>query len=366
MNINDIIVYVMTAFSVLGALDKIFGNRFGLGKKFEEGISMIAGLSMAMVGIIAISPVLGDVLEPVVVPVFRALGADPAMFAGCFFGNDGGAVPLAEAMTADVAVADYSGLIVGSMMGVAIVYTIPVSMEMSLPEDKEHVAKGLLAGLITIPVGCFTGGIVAGYPVMMVLRNITPIIILALLIVLGLWKIPGKLIVGFTWFGKLMMGIIMVGLGAGIVEALTGIVVIPGMTPVIDGFIVTAEIAMVLSGAYPLVYVVTKLLDKPISAFGKKIGVNETSVAGLLASLVNNIPVFGMIKDMDARGKVVNIAFTVSAGFALGDHLGFTAGYKPEMILPVVTGKLAGGVTAFVLALWMTRDAGTSKIKRNR
>ncbi len=355
MSLNDAIVYIMAAFAALGAFDKMIGNRFGLGEKFEEGLSVIAGLSLAMVGIITISPVLGDVLEPVVVPVFQFLGADPAMFAGCFFGNDGGAVPLAAALTTDVNVADFSGLIVGSMMGVAIVYTIPVSMEMTEAEDKEYVARGLLAGLITVPIGCFAGGMAAGYPVGMVLRNITPILLLALLIVLGLWKIPGPVITGFTWFGKFMMGIIILGLGAGIVEALTGFVVIPGMNPVIDGFVVTAEIAMVLSGAYPLMYIVTKIFQKPLAMFGKRIAVNETSVAGLLASMVNNIPMFGMVKDMDARGKVVNIAFTVSAGFSLGDHLGFTAGCKPELIAPVVIGKLAGGVTAVAVALWITR-----------
>lgn len=75
----------------------------------------------------------------------------------------------------------------------------------------------------------------------------------------------------------------------------------------------------------------------------------------MLASLANSIPMFGMMKDMDARGKIVNVAFAVSAAFVFGDHLGFTAGYAPKMLVPVIVGKLTGGVTAVCAALLLTR-----------
>ena len=98
MGINEVIVYLMLAFAVLGALDKIIGNRFGLGEKFEEGIMAIGALSLSMVGMIVLAPVLANVLSPVVVPVFEWIGADPGMFAGCILANDMGGAPLAAAM----------------------------------------------------------------------------------------------------------------------------------------------------------------------------------------------------------------------------------------------------------------------------
>ena len=82
MAVYDIIIGILAAFAVLGALDRILGNRFGLGQTFEEGILAMGSLALAMVGIISLAPVLSGVLEPVVVPVYRVLGADPAMFAG--------------------------------------------------------------------------------------------------------------------------------------------------------------------------------------------------------------------------------------------------------------------------------------------
>ena len=72
----------MAGFALLGAADRIFGNRWGLGKEFEEGILAMGSLALAMLGIIALAPVLANLLRPVVVPVYGFLGADPAMFAG--------------------------------------------------------------------------------------------------------------------------------------------------------------------------------------------------------------------------------------------------------------------------------------------
>ena len=43
-------------------------------------------------------------------------------------------------------------------------------------------------------------------------------------------------------------------------------------------------------------------------------------------------------------------AVAVAAAFVFGDHLGFTAGNEPEMIFPVIVGKLTAGITAVILA----------------
>jgi ethanolamine transporter len=63
-----------------------------------------------------------------------------------------------------------------------------------------------------------------------------------------------------------------------------------------------------------------------------------------------------MMKDMNPRGKVMNAAFLVPATSTLGAHLGFTAGVNPEMIVPVIAGKLFAGIVALLLSYFATRD----------
>ena len=77
---------------------------------------------------------------------------------------------------------------------------------------------------------------------------------------------------------------------------------------------------------------------------------NETGCAGLVATLANNIAMFNVMGDMNPKGKLLNVAFAVSAAFVFGDHLGFTAGVNSDMIFPVIVGKLVAGITALILA----------------
>ena len=247
----------------------------------------------------------------------------------------------------------FGGLIVGSMMGVTIVFTIPVALGIISPSDRKYLATGVLAGVITIPIGSFVAGLVAGFPFMMVVKNLIPIVIIAILIALGLWKFEGVMVKGFTLFGKFIVAVITVGLISGIVETLTGIVIIPGMNPISEGFEIVADIAIVLAGAFPLVLVITKIFKKPLMKLGKLVGMNDVAAAGIVASLANSIPMFQMVKDMDPKGKIVNFAFAVSAAFVFGDHLGFTAGFDSTMIVPMIIGKLVSGISAVVLAVFI-------------
>lgn len=96
MGINEIIMYVMVIFMCLGALDKMIGNKFGLGEKFEEGIMAMGSLAMSMVGIIILAPILAKLLSPVVVPLYRALGADPSMFATSLIAIDMGGLSVSK------------------------------------------------------------------------------------------------------------------------------------------------------------------------------------------------------------------------------------------------------------------------------
>ena len=354
MGIHEWIIGIMAVFALLGAADRILGNRFGLGKEFEEGILAMGSLAVAMIGVITLAPVLAALLKPIVVPVFGLLGADPAMFAGTLLACDMGGAALAREMAIDPQAGLLGGLLAGSMLGATVVFTIPVAMGILNEEDRAFLAKGVLAGIVTVPVGVLAGGLVAGFPLMMVIRNLVPIVLIAGLIAFGLWRAEDAMIRGFGIFGKGVTAVITIGLAAAIVESLTGFVLIPGMAPIEEGFATVGAIAIVLAGAFPLVAFLTRLLRKPLMGLGKLLGVNDAAAAGLVASLANSIATFGLVKEMDDRGKVVNIAFAVSAAFVFGDHMGITAGCATEMLVSVIVGKLAGGVAAVAVALWMT------------
>jgi len=355
MSFDHVIIWVMAIGVLIGGLDRIFGNKFGLGEQFEEGFNAMGPLALGMVGIVTLAPVISRVLGPVIIPAFGWIGADPAMFA-IILANDMGGYPLAMELAENQQAGLLAGLIVSSMLGCTIVFSIPVGLGLIEYKDRPFFAKGLLIGLITVPIGGICGGLIAGFDLRLVLLNNIPVAVLSILFVLGLIFIPRQMINGALIFGKFIVIVITVGLAAAAFQHLTGVVIIPGMAPIMDAMQIIAQIGIILLGTFPILILLVKRLDKPLNFVGRKIGMDAEGAAGLVITLANSIPVYKMMKDMNPRGKVINTAWLVPATAALGDHLGFTAGVRPDMITAVVQGKLIAGVCAILLALLFARN----------
>ncbi|MBS6644418.1 MAG: ethanolamine utilization protein EutH [Clostridiaceae bacterium] len=350
MTINQIIMFIMAVGILIGGADCILNNKFGLGEKFEEGFMCLGPTALSMVGIICLAPKIAHVLQPVIVPVFRLAGADPAMFASVL-ALDMGGYPLAMALAEDIQIGYFSGLVVSAMLGATIVFTIPVGLGMIEKEDHVYFAKGLLIGLIPVPVGSIVGGLLMGLPLPVVLVNLIPILIIGILLVLGLLFAQDKTVKGFIYFGRGIRILTVIGLSAAAFEYMTGIVLIPGMPPIMEGMETVADICIVLLGSMPLMSMLLRFLRKPFEAMGARLGLDSASIAGMLFSCISAFPTFRIIKDMCPKGKVVTTAFFVSSLAVFSAHLGFTAGVNPEILMPMMAAKLLSGFLGVGLAL---------------
>ena len=148
MGINEIIMYIMMCFMLIAAVDRIFNQfggseailgKIGLGKvgkgiagsgeQFEEGFMAMGALGLAMVGMTALAPVIAALLGPVIIPLYEMLGANPSVFAGSILAIDMGGFFLAKELAGgDTAAWLYSGVMLASMMGATIVFSIPVAL----------------------------------------------------------------------------------------------------------------------------------------------------------------------------------------------------------------------------------------------
>lgn len=366
-SINTLIMCVMMLFTVVGAVDKIRGNKLGYGEKFDEAFHTMGPLAIAIVGIMTLVPIIELTLEPLIAPVYAAIGASPAMFAGTVLPIDAGAYPLAMQMAGeDVAIGNFSGLILGGTFGMIITALIPLVLSIIKRSDQAFFAGGVLVAVITIPLGCLVGGLemnMTPYQLAFgrILINLVPVIVIAALIAVGLYFKPQAVMRGFSAFGRGFSVLLTAATAIAIVQFVTGLrlplfslMVEPstpdGMAPLTESLLVVGTIALVLTGALPMVHWITKTFKNPLSAFGKRLGMNDVGCAGMVTGLANFIPTLGMMKDMNPKAKLLNIAFGVSAGFVFGDHLGYTAGVSPDMIFPMIIGKLVAAVTALLLA----------------
>lgn len=351
---NRVLMIILAIGAVVGGIDRIMGNRLGYGKKFEEGFMFLGPTALSMAGMICLSPVLAEVLGKAVIPFYESIGVDPAMF-GSLLAIDMGGYQLARELAADSLIGSYAGTVAAATFGCTIVFTIPVGMGMIRREDRRFFARGIMYGLVTMPVGLLAGGVAAGIPLGKCLHQNMPVFVLAGLLLAGLWRIPEKMVRGFCIFADGIRTVITIGLILAAVEYMCGWNPVRGMAPLEDAMSVVASIGIVMLGSLPTAEFLQRILRKPFAGLGRRCGMKPESMTALLVGIVSVIPAISMYGDMDEKGKVVNGAFLVSAASLFAAHMGFVVSTEPDMLGAVFAGKICGGAAALALALWLCR-----------
>ena len=344
---------VILVFSALGAIDFIIGNKFGIGKEFERAFALFCPMALTMLGMIVIAPAIGVLLSPAFDSFYNAFGIDPSIIPASVLANDMGGAPLAQSICKSESIGNYNAFVVSSMMGCVMSFTIPFSLGLV---DKEHHSElflGLLCGIITIPTGCVVSGLVCGIGFGTLMLTLLPLVCLSVIVAVALIFVPKICIKCFSVFGIFMKILAISGLACSIFTFLTKIEICAYFDSFESGALVCANACVTLSGALPLMYILSKLLDKPLNLLGSKIGINSTSAVAIIGTVVTNASTFGVMNRMDKKGIVLNSAFAVSAAFTFGGHLAFTMAFDAGYVLPMIIGKLISGVFALALAFFV-------------
>ena len=383
--IGDVVIGIIMLCAAAGAIASIFNDREGLGKEFMEGLRAIGHIFIPVAGIMAAIPYLSLMVKTVLSPVFAAIGADPAIAATSFIAVDMGGYQLADTLAA-TREGWIMSMTVGYMAGATIIFSIPVGLALLEKRDHKYMALGILSGILSVPVGVFVAcaiisvvdpsvrpsiatqeasSLQLALSFGAILANLVPLLFFVVLIAIGLRLAPDFMIRAFMVFGRVMDGAIKIVLVVSIIEYFTGafsaILGGWGFDPIIadteDQFRaleIAGYIGLMLAGAFPMVYLVNRYLAVPMRRIGERVGLEGSGAAGILASMANILAMFRLVREMRPKDKVLNIAFAVCAAFLFGDHLAFTANFQPNLILPILAGKLAGGTFAIIIARWLS------------
>lgn len=341
---------VMACFSLLGALDRILGNRFGLGREFEKGLMLLGNLALSVIGMIIVSPLLADLMQPAFGFVSEVLHIDPSIIPACLFANDMGGASLAAEVMVREDVGLFNAMIISSMMGCTISFTIPYALGSVEKRQQRLLLLGLLCGIVTIPVGCLIAGLSLRISIPALLYNLLPLILFSGVIALGLIKCPELCVKIFGVIGTVIKIIVTVGLALSIFRFLTGVELVKNLDTLEAGMAICLSCGAIMTGAFPMLYVISKLFAKPMKIIGEKTGIGDTAIVGFLSTLASSMTTFEMMKDMDDKGVMLNSAFAVSAAFALADHLAFTMAFREAYVPAMILGKLISGVCSLAVA----------------
>ena len=352
----SVITIVILIFSLFGAVDFIIGNKIGVGKEFEKAFSLFCPMALSMLGMIVIAPAIGVWLTPVFEGFYNMFGIDPSIIPASLFANDMGGMQLAQSVCKLETIGNYNAFVISSMMGCVISFTIPFSLGVVKQSQHKELFFGLLCGIVTVPIGSFVAGLICKINPIALLMNLLPLIIISVIIGVALVFFPKICIKCFTIFGYFMKILAIIGLACAIFTFLTKIKISSHFDTLENAAFICVNACVTLSGALPLMFIVAKLLNKPLNKLGSKIGINGVSALSFLGNLVTNASTFGVMDKMDKKGAVLNSAFAVSAAFVFGGHLAFTMAFDNSFVAPMIVGKLVSGVCAVILALLLYKD----------
>lgn len=353
---QNLLLYIVAIFFVIGAVDYILGNKFSLGNFFENGIKTMGPLAISMVGILSLTPLFSNLVNTYLSPLMTKIHLDPSICSSCFIAVDMGAYNLSLKIAQSSSFIKFSGILVSSILGCTLSFTLPLSLGMIKQKDMDFLAKGMLCGLITCPLGLFIGGLLLKIKVSMLFLNLLPIIILSVILsVLIIYK-QNMCIEVFKAFGKLIVIISIIGLVLQSVNSIAGIKIIGNLMDLKEVLFIVGKIGIFLGGAYVMLECIQRIFKNQLTKLSTKFSISVNSITALIGSLASAIVVFSDFDNLDDKGKIICSAFSVSGAYVLGGQLGFVASVDASIISIYILTKLLSGIAAIVLSAIMYKQ----------
>lgn len=352
---NNIILIIVAIFFVIGASDYLLNNKFNYGKIFEEGINNMGGLALSMVGIISLTPIIGQVIGIIIKPITDKIGLDSSIITSIFLAIDMGALNLSKELSATPEMIAFSGVLMGAMVGCTVSFTLPLALGIVKGKSREDLSLGILCGIATLPIGLFIAGLLLKINLLEIIKNLLPILIISVLVGLGLFFKQRLLMKTFNILGKCILILSVCGLILQGINSITGIEIVEGLMPLEEALVIVGKIAIFLGGAYVMIEWINRTFKKVISSLGDKLGLTSTSVAAFIGSLASAIIVFSVFEKLDRRGKVICSAFTVGGAYVFGGQMGYVASEAPEFLNIYIFTKLLCGILSVIFAAIMIK-----------
>ena len=354
---DKIMLYIVAIFFIIGIIDYIIGNKFKLGIKLIEGINSMGALALSMIGILSITPIISNILTRSILPLLKESSfIDPSIISSSILAVDMGGYKIASSISNNQNMIYFSGILIASIVGCTISFTLPLALGIIKEDDIEILCKGILCGFVTLPISLFIGGLLLNIEINTLINNILPIIILSIFIIIGIYKFPSKTISIFKIISKIIFIISIVGLGLQGVNSIVGEEIIKNLLPIEEVLTIVGKIAIFLAGANVMIEIINRCFYNKINNLSKLLNINSYSVTALIGSLASAVIVFNNFNKLDKRGKIICSSFSVGGAYVLGGQLGYVVTEAKEVTCIYFFVKLLCGILSIILSLYITKD----------
>ena len=350
MQISRVLNIIFFFFAAAGAIDYFMDDLFGIGEDFRRGIECAGKLTMCMVGMLTLSTLISGWMMKIAGPALTKMGSDPSLLAGILFAVDCGGAPAAEKMALSREAALVNGYLVASMFGSALSGQSFLQLMAVKKEKRRFVLFGFAFGFASIPFGCAIGALSEGISFRFLIKDLLPLLIISAGLITALVLCTEALLKVLGFLGKLNIAMCLVGLLIAALGELCGIELLAERMPFAEIMRTVGSIVLVLAGVFPLMGILLRLAKRPLKKLADKASLSETDINGVCNCLVSSFASIEKLPEMTDFGIVLNVAFSIGAGYVFGDHFAYVSSARPEYVLPMLSSKLVAGVLSLAVA----------------
>lgn len=341
---------IMLVFAVIGLIDKIFSLRWGLTESFDKGLHTMGTMVIPIVGVCTVGAEFVGRHAQVFQSVSDVMPFDSTLIVGAILAPDVGGYFVAEALTDSHQLLVMNGVVLGTLLGQAVCFQLPVFLASVGRENYNIVLRGFLVGMTMIPAGMLAAEAIMRMDIVLFLRQFVPVLIICMLIALGLYKIPDKMVKGFLVVGKA----IQMATNLMFFVAMIGIFIPPlryvSMDAVSEAVMIVFKSAIIISGSLVMSELVLKFFRKQLEGIAGRLGTNGISVICILMNCATSLAILPMFDRMDKKGKELNSAFSISGSYVLGGSMAFVSAVSSGyVVLIFIVSKLVSGLLSMLI-----------------
>ncbi len=336
-------------FAFLGLFDKIRNNKWGLAEELDKGLTTMGSLAFSMGGIYCAALLLGEHLSRWLETHHLNLPFDLSIITSSVLATDMGAYTISSQISAQHSVVVFSGILLSSMLGTTISFTLPVAIGSTSKENLSTLMHGFVYGIISIPFALFFGALVMRMPSALLWKNLLPIIVICTLLCVSIIKAKSLTIRIFSGLGTFIQILSCLLFGLIIFEIYRGETILFDISSIHEILLIVLKICTIVCGSFVFSKLILRYFMNQILFFAHKLKINEFAIIGLLLNCVTSISMLSIFDKMDKRGQMMNAAAAVTGSYFLGGQLAFVAAMENGSILAYMAAKILGGIISIAI-----------------
>lgn len=355
----NVFVAIMLIFAAIGFVDKALEGRWGLSEQFDRGLYTMGAMVIPIVSICAVGTEFIRRHTDQVMSLSDHLFFDPSMIIGALLAPDMGGYFICREIAATPELLVLSGVVLGTLLGQAITFQMPVFMQSVDKKDHPSMFRGFIVGIIVIPVGLIVAELMLRMPVVLFLKQLAPVFIICAIIAAGLIRAPKKTGQIFAVFARIVNWLFLLMFAVTVIGLFIPRLQYASLESVEEAVLIVFKSAIIIAGSLVMSELILKIFRRQIEKIAQKLGINEVATVSLLMTCATSLAVMPLFPRMDEKGKQVVSAFSLSGSFVIGGSLAFVSnvadGYA--VLIFVVTKLVCGIISAWVIHRMYERGA---------